>query len=45
VGGVEMPGADQGRWRAKGDLKLVPADGHEDGSDNKERDGEDDLGD
>src|ERR1700735_1554746 len=39
-----MPGADQRGWCAKGDLKLVPADGHEDGSDDQERDGEDDLG-
>ena len=45
VRGVEMPGADQGRRRAEGDLKVVPADGHEDGPDNEEDNGKDDLGD
>ena len=45
VGGVEMPRADQRGWRAERDLKVVPADGHEDGSDDQEGDGEDYLGD
>lgn len=40
-----MPGADQGRWRAECDLKMVPADSHEDRSNDKEGDGEDDLDD
>ena len=44
VGGVEMPGAEQRGWRAEGDLKVVPADGHEDGLDDEEGGGEDDLG-
>ena len=42
--GVEMPGADKRGWRAEGDLKVVPADGHEDGLDDEEGGGEDDLG-
>ena len=45
MGGVEMPGADQRRWRAEGDLKVVPANGHEDGPDDEEGGGEDDLSD
>jgi len=45
LGGVEMPGPEQRGWRAERDLKVVPADGHEDGSDDKEGGGEDDLGD
>ena len=44
VGGVEMPGAEQRGWRTEGDLKVVPADGHEDGLDDKEGGGEDDFG-
>lgn len=43
MAGVEMPGADQRRWRAKCDLNSVPAEGHEDGLDNKEGDGEDNF--
>ena len=45
VGRVEMPGADQRRWRAERDLKVVPADGHEDRLDDEEGGGEDNLGD
>lgn len=45
MGIVDMPVAAQRRWRAKRDLLVMPADGHEDGPDNQEGDGEDDFGD
>lgn len=45
VGGVEMPGADQRGWRPERDLKVAPADGHEDWLDDKECGGEHNLGD
>ena len=45
VGGVEMPGADQRGWRAQRDLKVVPADGHEDGLHDEKGGSEDNLGD
>ena len=45
VGSIEMPGADQRGWRAERDLKVVPADGDEDGLDDEEGGGEDNLGD
>jgi hypothetical protein len=45
VRGVEMPRPGQGGWRAERDLKVAPADGHEDGLDDEEGDGKDNLGD